>query len=265
MQAKIHNQGYQHPDAGRDRHMSSPSPRDEDSLGSPFHGNQPFGSTGPTSNSHAGHRGLHHSRSNAQGGSRSTSRTEKGSTSRRPHDRHGNHPPTRGTPQKGPGHRGSTASLGISADPSATGSGMLSKDELLERMADALRKERLKNKSYMKELQESELEVRVLLTPVCVDVLLAHVRLLLLHAQIDALSRMLDQTRNEAAETNSRQLATMAALRRDLDRTRQLLEGSHVHFAFSVDTSNVFERVETFLLQMRERLEQMMPSAFLVF
>jgi len=35
----------------------------------------------------------------------------------------------------------------------------LSKDELLERMAEALRKERAKNRSYMKELVEAENEV----------------------------------------------------------------------------------------------------------
>jgi hypothetical protein len=100
--------------------------------------------------------------------------------------------------------------LNVSQD----GSLGLTKDELLERLAEALRKERAKNKSYMKELIEAENEVSSSVQN----------RSLWFAAQIDALSRLLDKTRVEASHTNAKQATTISALRRELGQTRQTLD-----------------------------------------
>lgn len=141
MQAKVHGQSHQHFED------------DEGSLGSPFN------TQGRSA--HAQPR-AHASQSASAGGSRSHSRNDKGQPTSK--SRHA--PKTRAQQAHPLAHQGSTTSLAYMSDPNtgaATSTGALSKAELLERMADALRKERAKNKSYMKELQESELEVRAAL------------------------------------------------------------------------------------------------------
>lgn len=136
MQAKIYAQGHHnHYDDTQQHPSSGDSGQEEGSLASPFR-QRPKATQHKAPASRASQTG--------PAGSRSTSRTEKGAA-------------RRVTSSKGnKALQGSTTSLAYASDSNAG----LSKDELLERMADALRKERAKNKSYMKELQESELEVR---------------------------------------------------------------------------------------------------------
>lgn len=74
--------------------------------------------------------------------------------SAQPHQPHRSKPPVSGS-LRDRGRKTSSTSLNVSQD----GSLGLTKDELLERLAEALRKERAKNKSYMKELIEAENEV----------------------------------------------------------------------------------------------------------
>lgn len=144
MQAKIHSQSNQQfEDAPGGEHQRLASGED-DSLGSPFRARP------PSSQARMAPR--------SASGSRATSRNDNGkyAPATKPHS----------TNRKPPmvAHRGSTTSLAYMSDPNTApaSTGTLSKDELLERMADALRKERAKNKTYMKELQESEKEVRCL-------------------------------------------------------------------------------------------------------